>query len=231
MMQVLRAKIYGDSIMKGTILDDGYRYHAIMNEYLLKLYKRFGIEAENRSRFGITVERGHSILRRDIDEGLDCELALIEFGGNDSNFHWDKISLEPDREHLPFTSMQDFKHTMAAMTEELRAEGVQPVMMTLPPIEPNRYLDFISRNGNNKANILHWLGYANRIFEVHKSYSDAVEEIAKERMVPLVDVRSAFPVGEALGKYVCIDGIHPTEKGYALIGDAFSGFLKAALPA
>ena len=136
MMQVLRAKIYGDSIMKGTILDDGYRYHAIMNEYLLKLYKRFGIEAENRSRFGITVERGHSILRRDIDEGLDCELALIEFGGNDSNFHWDKISLEPDREHLPFTSMQDFKHTMAAMTEELRAEGVQPVMMTLPPMSP-----------------------------------------------------------------------------------------------
>ena len=90
---------------------------------------------------------------------------------------------------------------------------------------------FQIRNGNNKANILHWLGYANRIFEVHKSYSDAIEEIAKERMVPLVDVRSAFPAGEALGKYVCIDGIHPTEKGYALIGDAFSGFLKAALPA
>ena len=133
-MQVLRAKIYGDSIMKGTILDDGYRYHAIMNEYLLKLYKRFGIEAENRSRFGITVERGHSILRRDIDEGLDCELALIEFGGNDSNFHWDKISLEPDREHLPFTSMQDFKHTMAAMTEELISYALPLVQAEVAPI-------------------------------------------------------------------------------------------------
>lgn len=46
MKQTLRAKIYGDSIMKGTILDAGYRYHAIMNEYLIKLYDRFGIEAE-----------------------------------------------------------------------------------------------------------------------------------------------------------------------------------------
>lgn len=46
MKQILRAKIYGDSIMKGTILDAGYRYHAIMNEYLIKLYDRFGIEAE-----------------------------------------------------------------------------------------------------------------------------------------------------------------------------------------
>ena len=96
MKQILRAKIYGDSIMKGTILDAGYRYHAIMNEYLIKLYDRFGIEAENRARFGITVKRGHSILLRDIDEGLDCELALVEFGGNDSDFKWSEISMEPD---------------------------------------------------------------------------------------------------------------------------------------
>ena len=121
MKQILRAKIYGDSIMKGTILDAGYRYHAIMNEYLIKLYDRFGIEAENRARFGITVKRGHSILLRDIDEGLDCELALVEFGGNDSDFKWNEISMEPDKEHLPLTSMADFKQNIASMTEELRA--------------------------------------------------------------------------------------------------------------
>ena len=95
MKQILRAKIYGDSIMKGTILDAGYRYHAIMNEYLIRLYERFGIEAENRARFGITVKRGHSILLRDIDEGLDCELALVEFGGNDSDFDWAAVAAAP----------------------------------------------------------------------------------------------------------------------------------------
>ena len=203
MKQILRAKIYGDSIMKGTILDAGYRYHAIMNEYLIKLYTRFGIEAENRARFGITVQRGHSILLRDIDDGLDCELALVEFGGNDSDFKWNEISMEPDKEHLPLTSMADFKQNIAAMTEELRAQSVQPIMMTLPPIEPNRYLDFVSRNGNSRENILKWLGYVEKIYETHKSYSDAVAEIAQERMVPLVDVRSAFPSGNALGEYMC----------------------------
>ena len=212
MKQILRAKIYGDSIMKGTILDAGYRYHAIMNEYLIKLYDRFGIEAENRARFGITVQRGHSILLRDIDEGLDCELALVEFGG-----------------HLPLTSMADFKQNIAAMTEELRAQGVQPIMMTLPPIEPNRYLDFVSRNGNSRENILKWLGYVEKIYETHKSYSDAVAEIAQERMVPLVDVRSAFPSGDALGEYMCIDGVHPDKKGYQLIADSFASFFEKAL--
>ena len=229
MKQILRAKIYGDSIMKGTILDAGYRYHAIMNEYLIKLYDRFGIEAENRARFGITVQRGHSILLRDIDEGLDCELALVEFGGNDSDFKWNEISMEPDKEHLPLTSMADFKQNIAAMTEELRAQGVQPIMMTLPPIEPNRYLDFVSRNGNSRENILKWLGYVEKIYETHKSYSDAVAEIAQERMVPLVDVRSAFPSGDALGEYMCIDGVHPDKKGYQLIADSFASFSENAL--
>lgn len=229
MKQILRAKIYGDSIMKGTILDAGYRYHAIMNEYLVKLYDRFGIEAENRARFGITVQRGHSILLRDIDEGLDCELALVEFGGNDSDFKWNEISMEPDKEHLPLTSMADFKQNIASMTEELRAQGVQPIMMTLPPIEPNRYLDFVSRNGNSRENILKWLGYVEKIYETHKSYSDAVAEIAQERMVPLVDVRSAFPSGDVLGEYMCIDGVHPDKKGYQLIADSFASFFEKAL--
>lgn len=229
MKQILRAKIYGDSIMKGTILDTGYRYHVIMNEYLVKLYDRFGIEAENRARFGITVQRGHSILLRDIDEGLDCELALVEFGGNDSDFKWSEISMEPDKEHLPLTSMADFKQNIASMTEELRAQGVQPIMMTLPPIEPNRYLDFVSRNGNSRENILKWLGYVEKIYETHKSYSDAVAEIAQERMVPLVDVRSAFPSGDALGEYMCIDGVHPDKKGYQLIADSFASFFEKAL--
>lgn len=215
--------------MKGTILDAGYRYHAIMNEYLIKLYDRFGIEVENRARFGITVKRGHSILLRDIDEGLDCELALVEFGGNDSDFKWSEISMEPDKEHLPLTSMADFKQNIAAMTEELRAQGVQPIMMTLPPIEPNRYLDFVSRNGNSRENILKWLGYVEKIYETHKSYSDAVAEIAQERMVPLVDVRSAFPSGDALGEYMCIDGVHPDKKGYQLIADSFASFFEKAL--
>ena len=229
MKQILRAKIYGDSIMKGTILDAGYRYHAIMNEYLIKLYDRFGIEAENRARFGITVKRGHSILLRDIDEGLDCELALVEFGGNDSDFKWSEISMEPDKEHLPLTSMADFKQNIAAMTEELRAQGVQPIMMTLPPIEPNRYLDFVSRNGNSRENILKWLGYVEKIYETHKSYSDAVAEIAQERIVPLVDVRSASPSGNALGEYMCIDGVHPDKKGYQLRADSFATFFEKAL--
>lgn len=226
MKQILRANIYGDSIMKGTVLDNAYHYRAIMNRYLPKLYDRFGIEAENRARFGITVQRGHKILQRDISEGLDCELALVEFGGNDSNFHWDEISLFPTHEHLPFTSMTDFTGNLTAMIDELRQQSVQPIMMTLPPIDPQRYFDFIVRNGNSRENILAWLGSVQKIYDVHASYSSAAASVAMAKDVPLVDIRSEFPHNDALGEYICIDGIHPNEKGYRLIADTFASFFE-----
>lgn len=228
MKQLLRAKIYGDSIMKGTILDDAYRYHAIMGGYLAKLYDRFGIEAENRSRFGSTVTKGHKLLLRDIEEGLDCEFALIEFGGNDSSFHWDEISAAPQAEHQPLTSMADFRQNISAMVAELRSQSVQPIIMTLPPIDPCRHLDFIARNGNNRENILKWLGSEQKIYSTHSSYSYAAADVAAQSGVPLVDIRSVFPRGEALGEYVCIDGVHPSPKGYKLIADAFAAFFEGA---
>lgn len=234
MKQIIRANIYGDSIMKGTVIDEGYRYHAVMGEYLSKLYNLFSVEADNRSRFGITIERGHSILKKDAAEGLDCELALIEYGGNDSNYRWDEISLHPEREHLPLTTLESFKHTLTVMVEELRASGVQPVLMTLPTVDSVRYLDFLTRNGNNKANILRWLKDVYVIEKTHDSYSAAIRAVAKDRMVPMVDVQSAFEAdarGKKLKEYICIDGIHPTQKGYSLIANTFAQFLRQGLPA
>ena len=219
--------IFGDSIMRGVLLDEG-KYICPSEERHAR-EETTGIEIESCCKFGATIDKAQAIVQRRIAKGGLPARCLIEFGGNDSDFKWSEISMEPDKEHLPLTSMADFKQNIAAMTEELRAQGVQPIMMTLPPIEPNRYLDFVSRNGNSRENILKWLGYVEKIYETHKSYSDAVAEIAQERIVPLVDVRSAFPSGNALGEYMCIDGVHPDKKGYQLIADSFASFFEKAL--
>ena len=52
MKEAMQARIYGDSVMKGTLIDRAYRYHALMDEYLTKFREKFSIETENRSRFG-----------------------------------------------------------------------------------------------------------------------------------------------------------------------------------
>ncbi len=231
MQQTIRAKIYGDSLMKGTVIDCAYRYHATINAYLDKLYQRFHIEADNRARFGITIDKGHSLLRQDIEAGMDCDFALIEFGGNDCNFRWNEISVDPHRDHQPLTDFDHFRETCKAMIEEVRQAGVNPVTMTLPPIDAERYLSFLTRNGNDRNRILQWLGDVQQIFRTHERYSNEVARVARETNTPLVDVRSRFLKENDYRQLLCIDGVHPNENGYRVISDAFAEFMATVLPA
>ncbi len=231
MQQTIKAKIYGDSLMKGTVIDCAYRYHATVNSYLDKLYQRFRIEADNRARFGITIDKGHSLLKQDIESGLDCDFALIEFGGNDCNFHWDEISVDPMQDHRPLTEFDHFGDTCTQMIGELRRAGVNPVMMTLPPIDAERYLTFLTRNGNDRSRILQWLGDVQQIFRTHERYSNEVAHVAEQTETPLVDVRGRFLKEKDYRELLCIDGIHPNEKGYQIISEVFTEFMAKVLPA
>ncbi|MCE5235135.1 MAG: SGNH/GDSL hydrolase family protein [Clostridiaceae bacterium] len=226
MEQAVRVRIYGDSVMKGTILDFGYRYHAVMEEYLKRFKQEYNVEAENRARFGITVDRGASLLKKDIEAGLDCDFALIEFGGNDCNFKWNEVSVYPDRDHRPLTELNVFRQTYSSMIADVQKLGVRPVLMTLPPIDAERYLAFLDRSGNNAENILKWLGDVHSIYRYHEMYSNAVAQIARQTGTLLVDVRAYFLDKMPFRDYVCIDGLHPTNKGYDLIAQAFSDFAR-----
>ncbi|HWQ57467.1 MAG TPA: SGNH/GDSL hydrolase family protein [Clostridia bacterium] len=222
MLQTIRAKIYGDSIMKGTVLDCAYRYHAMFDQFFRRFGERFNIEVDNRSRFGITIDKGYKLLRQDIEAGMDCDFALIEFGGNDSNFRWDEISRNPEAQHEPLTGFEHFAEIVRAMIRDLREAEVKPVLMTLPPIDSEKYLSFLTRNGNDRSRILQWLGKPEVIYNFHKRYSDAVSEIAKDTGTPLIDARSRFLGRKDYDRLMCIDGVHPNEEGYELIASAFN---------
>ena len=226
---IKKVRIYGDSVMKGTVIDRAYRYHGLMEEYLTRFRERFGIEAENRSRFGITVDKGYSLLKKDLDQGVSCDYALVEFGGNDCNFKWNEISVLPDSEHAPITELAHFKSTYRSMIGDLRQAGIQPIMMTLPPIDAERYLAFLGRNGNDPARILQWLGDVQSIYRFHEAYSNALLHLAKELDCPIVDVRSYFLAQPRFRDLICIDGIHPSESGYRLVCQAFMDFAQNRL--
>lgn len=224
MKETLKARIYGDSVMKGTVIDRAYRYHALMEEYFAKFRERFSVETENCSRFGITVDKGYSLLRQDLEKGVACDYALVEFGGNDCNFKWNEISVLPESEHKPLTQLAQFKETYHSMVRDLKQANIQPVLMTLPPIDAERYLAFLGRNGNDAKQILRWLGDVQRIYRFHESYSNAIVRIAEDTGCLLVDVRSYFLEQPRFRDLICIDGVHPSEAGYALICQAFTDF-------
>jgi len=224
-MQTVRANIYGDSLMKAIVVDEGFRYHSVIRGFLEKLRSTLGVETKNKARFGFTVDRGREALLKDLEKGLDCDYALLEFGGNDCDFDWAAISAAPDGRHEPKTPISRFVRTLEEMADDVLQAGATPVLMTLPPIDAERYFHFLGRRGNDLEAILHWLGDVQMIYRFQESYSNAIARLAAARELLLVDVRARFLDRCNYRSLAAADGIHLTEAGYALVYEEFRTFI------
>ena len=69
----------------------------------------------------------------------------------------------------------------------------------------------------NGQNILTFLGEVDFIYKWQEMYSAAIEKLAVEEKIPIIDIRSGFLNKEDYSDYLCADGIHPNEKGHLLI--------------
>lgn len=205
--------VYGDSLLKATTPDDDFRYHFHWQE-LLAGRKMEMSAVVNRAKMGATVQKGAALVQHDLQRGIDAPLALVGYGGNDSDFDWTAIAANPEQTHLPRTPLPQFLQTLEGITRSLLARQVQPVLMTLPPIDAERYLDFICRSGRSRENIVYWLGDVQRIYHYQEMYSSAIIRCAWQQHLPLIDVRSAFLPERDLPDMIAADGIHLTMAGY-----------------
>lgn len=220
-----RAYIYGDSLLKATVPDEQFRYHFHLPE-VMERYSGRQTEVVNRSKMGATVRKGQALLEHDFRRGMQADYALIAYGGNDSDFDWDAVQAHPQESHLPRTTLADFKEILLRMIRELRERGVQPVLMTLPPIDAQRYLDFLCREGRSRERIMDWLGDTQRIYRHQELYSDTVARLAYETGTPLIGVREIFLDEKRLLKLIAADGIHLTMEGYGKLFDTLAGWLR-----
>lgn len=218
--------VWGDSVMKGVIYDERKEKYALLPENGAdKASRKLGLKLFNRSRMGCTVTKGLSLLKKDLQKvDAGCDAALIEFGGNDCDYNWEQVALAPEREHQPHTPLPQFVAGLRDMVSIVRQKGMEAVLMTLPPIHAQRYFDFFTRSGLSKENILSWLGDVQHIYRWHERYSLAVSRVAQECGCPLADVRDAFLAQKNYGELLCLDGIHPNEKGHALMEHVLENF-------
>jgi len=224
---IRRIRIFGDSILKGVIYDKSSNQYSILeNPPINGLGQTYGLDIHNSSMFGSTISKGIKLLQRSIERGLSCEIALVEYGGNDCDFPWADIAQNPTGEFSPNTPLEVFSSTLQKMVETLRAKRILPVLMTLPPIDSMRYLNHICRNGLNKEAILNYLqGDAQKIARFQELYSLKITSIAKETKTALIDVRSAFIQRCDFGSLICDDGIHPNREGHLLIASSLAEYL------
>jgi len=208
--------IYGDSILRGVMYcPESGRYDLCPKNRFSSL-SEYGIEVKSNCRMGATVARGFDLLKRNLADGAEDTTVLIEFGGNDCDFHWADVSADPDGQFEPNTPETQFLSTYRDMIRFAREKGATPVIASLVPIDADRYMNWITRNLNYQ-NILHWLGDVAMLSRWQEYYSRMAESLAYETGCPLLDLRGAFLQTRSYKNLIGEDGIHPTRLGHELI--------------
>jgi acyl-CoA thioesterase I len=223
--------VSGDSISRGIIYDEAKGKYEVSDKSFVSIVQRSlkGI-VSNVSRFGNTIVRGTGKLDREIAKDMP-DVVLIEYGGNDCDFAWNEIAAHPESEHEPQTELSLFEDTLAATVAALNVENIVPVLMTLPPLNADSYLKWVSKqDAAAESNILKWLGSATKIYWWQERYSSAIARVAERTKTRCIDIRGAFLRSPDVMSLICRDGIHPNESGHALIARTILDYVAAGFP-
>lgn len=215
--------VWGDSIAKGVVYDEARGRYAVCRENcLMKLGREKGVHVSNYSVMGQTTQNGLDRMR---PEQLQAgKVAVIEYGGNDCDLDWKAVSEHPEQRQYGKVPLEQFARNITEMVRRVREAGMKPVLVTPPPLVAERYFAWVSRD-LNAASILKYLGDVQAIYRWQAAYADKVKELAAKLNVKLVDVRSSMLEAGDLEEMMCLDGIHPNEKGHERIYEAVEPLL------
>ena len=216
-----RIALFGDSILKGIILGDDNRYHISKKVDWAHIEEKLDIEIVNCSKMGLCIKAGREKLEKFLNEHPEIDTIVLEYGGNDSDYAWDKVASNPLGVNSPKTDFTLFGENLKSMVNMIKSYNKKPVLMTLPPIIADKYFDFIVSLGNDKENIKTFLGDIQVIYRRQEMYSNEISKVARLTNVDLVDVRHMFLQSDNMENLYCQDGIHPNCDGQKLIMKAF----------
>ena len=218
---------FGDSVLKGVIYEDEH-YKVADSSFQKICEESFGILIENKARFGSTIKKGETIFERNLDtiRASSGQYVVLEFGGNDCDFNWKEVAEDPEKKHLPMSTIDNFVTTYTAIIKEIKDLGKIPVLLSLPPIDSERYFKHISK-GISGENILQWMrGNKQFITNWHERYNIEIFKLAIANGVPVIDITSVFLEKKNYSLYLCEDGIHPNVKGHKLIAEAIKAHVE-----
>ena len=216
--------LYGDSILEGVQINPlNKKYYVNNNIDVEGLSKKYSIKINNYSSFGCTVTKGRNVLNKRLEANNGYDAIVMDYGGNDCDYNWKAIAENPEGDFSPKTPIGLFTETYCDIIDTLKQKGILPILTTLPPLEPQRFFDWFCKDLNRK-NILIWLGEVKNIYYHQETYSKAIEKIAMDKKVPLVDLRGDFIKSGDVNALLCEDGTHPNTLGQQIIASSFNKF-------
>jgi len=211
-MQPSAICVWGDSIAKGVVYDESRKRYAILKEHCLRLLEQeVQLPIYNHAVMGRTAPECLASMQK--EELVPGGIAIIEFGGNDCDLCWADVAKDPAHEHPARASIAQFKESLKGLVDFARKGGMKPVLVSILPIDGERYFKWVSRGLDQNA-ILSYLGEPQMMYRWQERYACAVQDVAREENVRLLDFRSEFLCDRQFRHYYCDDGIHPNALGH-----------------
>lgn len=200
----VRIVALGDSITNGAGLAGVTEAETFREITRRELTTKVGktVEVINAGVNGDIVTRAMKRLPRDV-LNRQPDIVTVMFGGNEAGFYRPETNGFAD---TPRVERAQFKATLVALVDRLRAARITVVLMTCPPMTERyggMHLEPYRQHGIN--------------FLV-RDYAQAMRDVAAEKQVELIDVYRAFEGNRDRLDYFP-DGLHPDARGHRVIAD------------
>ena len=221
--------VFGDSIGKGVYTDNG-KIEIIKNNAVELLLNNYGLNITNQSVYGLSLKRFTD--RKIIDTYIENlpkdkdNIAVFELGGNDADYDWKEVCKSPDLPHGSKTDIKEFGDDLKEIVKKLNKANVKMYFCTLIPVSSERYFtNVISKIADCKKVLDFFNGDINTIHRHQEVFNSEILKVAITNGIDIIDLRTQFLLSNSFEDLMCLDGIHPNEKGQYLIYKTAKSFL------
>ena len=145
MAEAKRLVIFGDSIAKGVMFQDG-RYH-LCRAHDFDALAQQGVEVLNFAKMGACTDTGLAIAKKQLELCQGAQV-LLSFGGNDCDFDWQAVSGGAVSGKLPGADGSGAADGKPGLDFLARAAGGAPVFgPCVAGAQPGKYSDVARRHG------------------------------------------------------------------------------------
>ena len=137
-------------------------------------------------------------------------------------FDWQAIAANPSGRHEPKLDLVAYKALYINKIAQARAQGLEPILVSLPIMDESRYFAFITRGMTmqERKNILYWLGgQMERLRNIHALYNLSLFRLAAIQCVHIVDITSPMLANPQFDELLQQDGVTLSEAGEALVNN------------
>lgn len=135
-------------------------------------------------------------------------------------YDWKAIAMNPSGHHEPQLDLVAYKALYTNKIAQARACGQEPVLVSLPIMDENRYFAHITRGMSmqERKNILYWLGgKTERLRNIHALYNLAIFRLASLQCVHIIDITSPMLANPHYDELLEQDGVTLSDAGQRVV--------------